>query len=94
MTHAGVLLFGKQPQRLFPLAQVRLARFVGDRIADERTLGGTLWDQVGGAMDYLREHVGVEYRVEAEGQGIEGLQRTEVRPYPSAADGLQTAGTP
>lgn len=40
LTHTGVLLFTDRPQRLFPLAQLRLVRFVGEQIADERTLDG------------------------------------------------------
>lgn len=85
LTHGGVVLFARNPQRLFPLAQLRIARFAGGVISSERTFGGTLWAQLDGVLAYLREHLGVEYRVSPSGQGLESLQRTEVWPYPLEA---------
>ncbi len=49
------------------MAQVRLARFPTPVvIEDDRTCAGTLWDQLDGAIAWLREHVGIRYEVRSE----------------------------
>jgi ATP-dependent DNA helicase RecG len=86
LTNAGVLLFAREPQRLFPLAQIRLARFPDPlAIEDDRTCAGNLFDQLDGAMAWLREHVGVRYEVRTEVLTLEGLQRNEVWTWPHEA---------
>jgi len=85
LTHAGVLLFARKPQRLFPSAVLRAARFRGTLISGERTFDGSLWEQLDGVMEYLRDSLDIQYRIEPEGLSVEELQRQEVWPYPHEA---------
>jgi ATP-dependent DNA helicase RecG len=59
-THAGILLFGKEPQRFVRGAQVIAARFAGDAMSDRfdrQELVGTLPDQLRRAETFLRDHL-------------------------------------
>ncbi|GIV84774.1 MAG: ATP-dependent DNA helicase [Candidatus Roseilinea sp.] len=80
--NAAVLLFGKRPQRLFPLAQVRIGLFRGTEILDSHDFQGTLWQQLEGAMERFRQVLKVRFDIRVEEPSLEGLQRREVWEYP------------
>ena len=54
LTHAGVLLFGNQPQRAFPSAQIHFGRFGDAGILEDATIAGDLFSQLEGAMERFR----------------------------------------
>lgn len=59
-THAGILLFGKDPQRFIRGADITAARFAGDTMSDTFTrqdMGGTLPDQIRRAETFLVDHL-------------------------------------
>ena len=85
LKNAGVLLFGKRPQRLFPQAQVRIGLFRGTEILDSHDFTGTLWDQLDGAMARFRQVLKVRFDIQVEEPSLEGLQRKEVWEYPLEA---------
>ena len=61
-TRAALLLFGKETQRWYPAALVRVGRFGPDAaILDDRPVNGTLFDQVDGTLAYFREHLATQY---------------------------------
>ncbi|HEX29463.1 TPA: transcriptional regulator [Candidatus Poribacteria bacterium] len=58
LLRAAVLLFGKDPQRFYPSARVKIGRFRSPTlIVDDRLIGGTLFDQVENTMLYFRERL-------------------------------------
>lgn len=85
LKNAAVLLFGKRPQRLFPLAQVRVGLFRGNEILDSHDFQGTLWQQLEGVMERFRQVLKVRFEVRVEEPSLEGLQRREVWDYPLEA---------
>lgn len=85
LKNAGLLLFGRRPQRLFPQAQVRIGIFRGTEILDSHDYKGTLWDQLEGAMERFRQVLKVRFDVRVEDASLEGLQRKEVWEYPLEA---------
>ncbi len=85
LKNAGVLLFGKRPQRLFPQAQVRIGIFRGTEILDSHDFTGTLWDQLNGAMERFRQVLKVRFDIQVEEPSLEGLQRKEIWEYPLEA---------
>jgi len=85
LKNAGVLLFGKEPQRLFPVAQVRIGIFRETEILDSHDFQGTLWEQLDGAMERFRQVLKVRFDTRVEQPTLEGLQRREVWEYPLEA---------
>ena len=85
LKNAGVLLFGKRPQRLFPQAQVRIGIFRGTEILDSHDFTSTLWDQLDGAMARFRQVLKVRFDIQVEEPSLEGLQRKEIWEYPLEA---------
>ena len=85
LRNAGVLLYAKRPQRLFPLAQVRIGMFRGSQILDSHDFQGTLWQQLDGAIDRFRQVLKVRFDIQVEEPSLEGLQRREVWEYPLEA---------
>ena len=85
LKNAGVLLFGKRPQRLFPQAQIRIGLFRGAEILDSHDFAGTLWDQVDDVMERFRQVLKVRFDIQVHEPTLEGLQRTEVWEYPLEA---------
>ncbi len=82
LKNAAVLLFGRHPQRLFPLAQVRIGIIRGTEILDSHDFRGTLWQQLDGAMERFRQVLKVRFDIRVEDPSLEGLQRREVWEYP------------
>ncbi|MBI4397275.1 MAG: putative DNA binding domain-containing protein [Elusimicrobia bacterium] len=61
-TRAAILLFGKNPQRFYSQAMLKIGRFRGETlIVDDRRIDGTLFDQVEGAMGYFREKLDTRF---------------------------------
>jgi ATP-dependent DNA helicase RecG len=59
-THAGILLFGKDPQRYVRGAEITAVRFAGESMSDHFTrqdIGGALPDQIRKAETFLRDHL-------------------------------------
>ncbi|MGY4706952.1 ATP-binding protein [Candidatus Bipolaricaulota sp. J31] len=66
-TRAAVLLFGREPQRFYLNAVVKIGRFRSPTvIVDDREIYGTLFDQVEETLGYFREHL--ETRFEFTGE--------------------------
>jgi ATP-dependent DNA helicase RecG len=77
-TFAGLLLFGRQPQRWVRGAEILCARFKGDEMDDafaRQTIGGTLPDQIRKAELFLAEHAAQRSRIKA-------WQRSDESGYP------------
>jgi len=67
LTRAAVLLFGKEPQRFYLSALVKIGRFRSSTlIVDDREIYGTLFEQVDGAMGYFREHLQTRFEFRGE----------------------------
>jgi ATP-dependent DNA helicase RecG len=62
-TNAGVLLFGKNPQRFILQSQLRVASFSGETVTsdfiDRLDPKGTLWEMVNRAEEFIRKNVRV-----------------------------------
>jgi len=80
-THAGVLLFAEDPQRLIGQAEVACVRFKGTDVIsyiDRRDLHGPLYQLVDDAEQFIYRHMKI-------GRRIEGFAGVEYREYPQAA---------
>jgi ATP-dependent DNA helicase RecG len=82
LTNAGVLLFGAQPQRVFPAAQIHLGQFRNQVIVDDRTLQGDLFSLLKTVMERLQSYLTVRLDVAASGASLKDLQRHETWEYP------------
>lgn len=82
-TVAGVLFFGRDPQRWLPDARVSAVRFATDRpsndLTDRRELTGTLSTQIEGVIAFLRQHVPAPSRVEGWDRVERGLPEPVLR---------------
>lgn len=60
-THAGILFFGKHPQRFFQNAQLRVVKFRGTSVThpviDRLDCSGTLWEIVINAEEFIRKNI-------------------------------------
>ena len=60
-THAGILFFGKHPQKFFHNAQLRVVRFRGTSVThpviDRLDCSGTLWEIVIAAEEFIRRNI-------------------------------------
>jgi len=67
LTNAGILLFGKNPQRFFINAYIALARYKGKEIGTERLdykeFEGSLIKQIDDCDRYIKEHIAVMSRL-------------------------------
>ncbi len=80
-THAGLLLFGRNPQQFFLNAQVIVVQYPGVEMGDEfirEDIGGTLDEQIDAAELFLVRHMRKSMR-------LVGLKREEVTEYPVEA---------
>lgn len=80
-THAGLLLFGADPQRWLPQAEITVARYTGLQMDDafvRADVRGTLPEQARRAEAFVRENIG-------RGVTLDALQRTDDYLYPMAA---------
>ena len=81
LTNAGVLLFGRKPQKFFLQAETRCARFKGDDVSkpfiDMKVIGGSIQEQIEDAEEFLLSHIKKAVWVEP-GK----IERTEKWEYP------------
>jgi len=84
LTNAAVLLFGRDPQRFFLMAETRCGRFKGTEpvkpFIDMKVFGGSIIDQVDNAEDFVLRNISMAAWVE---QGK--IERTEKWEYPPDA---------
>lgn len=81
-THAGLLLFGRDPQRFLRGAFITAARFPGVEMSDnfqKRELAGNLPDMLRGAESFLEDHLRREVALGR------SMQRTEQHELPMEA---------
>ena len=61
LTNAGILFFGKYPQKFFPNARLRIVRFKGNEIInptlDTANCEGTVWEMIETAEDFVRKNI-------------------------------------
>jgi ATP-dependent DNA helicase RecG len=77
-TVAGILLFGRQPQRFLPSAELICVRYIGASMGDEfvrQDITGTLPEQIRQAEAFVVSNL-------RRGMKINGLARVEVTEYP------------
>lgn len=68
-TRASVLLFGERPQSFHPQAILKMGRFKSETlIVDDKEIGGTLFEQVEGAMLYFRDRLQTRFEFIGEAQ--------------------------
>jgi ATP-dependent DNA helicase RecG len=80
--NGAVLLFGRNPQELFPEAQVKCARFAGTtsvRFLDEMTIEGNLFTQMDNALKFIERNIQREIRITGK------PERETIPEYPEAA---------
>lgn len=86
LTRAAVLLFGKNPQKFYSHAIIKIGRFRSETlIVDDREIEETLFDQVENAMQYFRDRLQTEFRMTGK------PQRDVIWEYP--LDALREAVT-
>jgi ATP-dependent DNA helicase RecG len=78
-TNAGILFFGKNPQRFVLQSQLRLARFAGNELTrdflDRLDCSGALWEMVEGSEDFVRKNIRLfGFRTEYSFQRIDKLE--------------------
>ncbi len=79
-THAGMLLFGRNPQQYLPSAEIIAVRYAGTTMSDEfvrEDIRGALGDQILRAEAFLVANM-------RRGMRIRGFTREEVTEYPLA----------
>ncbi|MEJ2209554.1 MAG: ATP-binding protein [Anaerolineae bacterium] len=80
-TYAGLLLFGREPQRWVPSAEILVARYGGRTMADEfvkEQVQGTLPEQIRQAEAFVTSNM-------RRGVRLLGLERVEETEYPGEA---------
>jgi ATP-dependent DNA helicase RecG len=81
-TNAGILLFGKDPQRHIRGSEITAARFAGDEMGDifnREDITGTLPDQIRRAETFLADHLRKGVQLGS------SMERTEQLEYPMEA---------
>lgn len=82
ITNAGILLFGKDPQKFIQKAYITVVRYpeitVTDTILDSKDFNGNLFNQIDKADQYLREHIQVISKIPKVGIA---RQDTPIYPY-------------
>jgi ATP-dependent DNA helicase RecG len=80
-TYAGLLLFGREPQRWVPSAGILVARYAGKAMDDrflKEEIGGTLPEQIRRAEAFVTANM-------RRGVRLQGLARLEEAEYPAEA---------
>lgn len=79
LTNAGVLLFGRNPQKYLSNVGARAGRFKTPiDIVDTVDVRGNLFEQLDGLMDAIKKHISMRFE-------IEGIERKDVWDYPLPA---------
>ena len=80
LTRASILLFGKNPQKYFIQAYIKIGKFVSEAdVVSTDEIEGNLFEQVERAMDILQ----TKYLMRL--SGFEGIRRRDVLEYPEDA---------
>jgi ATP-dependent DNA helicase RecG len=85
LTNAAAIFFTSIPQKLFPQAEIQIARFQGETgtiIIDSAILSGSIWEQIDETLSRLRQMLKVRFEIDVEEANLQGLQRQEVWDYP------------
>ena len=86
LNRGGLLLFGRDPQRLVRTSYVQVGRFQDEiTILDEKTTNGNLFVQLEQTMQAIRSYVFVRYDIPKAAAGrsaLQDLQRHEVWEFP------------
>jgi len=86
---AAHLLFGNDPQRLIPTAQVQIGRFKDEEtILDDKRVEGNLFQQIAQVEQLLRNYFFIRYEFPSGRggrSGVEAMQREEVWEFPYKA---------
>ncbi len=79
LTNAGVLLFGKEPQKYILSAETRVGRFrTSTDITDTVVIKGNLFKQVEAIVESIKKHLKVKFE-------IKGIHRKDIWDYPLEA---------
>jgi len=79
ITNAGILLFGKRPQKFFISAKTRVGRFkTPTDIIDTVIAEGNLLEQLDATIEAIKKHLNVRFE-------IKGIQREDIWDYPIEA---------
>ncbi len=92
-TRAALLCFGNRPQDIAVGAVIRIARFINGQIVDDKTMKGTLIDQLEATLMHLQTHLTVRYEIADRAKLdtlkspslLERIQRRETWEYPLEA---------
>ena len=79
LTHAAIILFGKNPQKYFNNALIRVMKFKGEISISDRHIKGNLFQQVQDAEEAIKNVINVEYSINDE------IRREEIWDYPLKA---------
>ncbi|MDQ2798265.1 MAG: putative DNA binding domain-containing protein [Armatimonadota bacterium] len=86
---AAYLLFGEDPQRLTPTAQVQIGRFKDEEtILDDKRIEGNLFQQISQVEQLLRNYFFIRYEFPSRREGqaeIGAMQREEIWEFPYKA---------
>jgi len=70
-TLCAVLFFSRHPQLHLPYAVVKCGTFVGGVLRREREVGGSVREQIAGALEFLRESLNVRLEIGRDGRRVE-----------------------
>ena len=81
VTNSCILLFGKEPQKFFPLAYITVVRYPGNAVSDKyldiKDFKGNLFEQIDHVDTYIKEHIQIASRL------VSGrLDRENIPEYP------------
>ncbi len=83
ITRAGILLFGKNPQKYFISAYSRVGRFKNNTIIlDTVEVKGNLFRQLDGILEAIKKHINVMFDSSVRELSLEGVARREIWDYP------------
>ena len=79
ITRAGVLLFGKEPHRVFISAKTRVGKFKTETIILDTVIAdGNLFNQLERTVEAIKKHLNVRFE-------IKGIERRDIWDYPIEA---------
>jgi len=83
LTHAAILLFGKEPQKYFPSAYSKVGRFKTEtEIIDTVVIKGNLFNQLDGIISAIKKHINVRFDTSVRDFNVKGLTRIDIWEYP------------
>lgn len=79
ITNAAIILFGKNPQKYFANAVIRVLNFKGDISSSDRIVRGNLFEQAEGVEEAIKNSMDVKYEIKGK------LSRNNIWDYPLEA---------